>query len=361
MTLRPNTLTLATALAALLTLSVPLTACAQTRADAEARRPSPLPAMGAGSFALIGDTPYGAALEPKFDRVIADINAHHERVRFVLHTGDIKSGSERCDDDLLQHRFNQFQQLRMAFILTPGDNEWTDCHRSNNGGYLPTERLARLRQIFFAEPGISTGGRKVRVQTQAWQAGHEAFVENTMWPFGGALIGTVHVVGSNNDLAPWNQIDPGDTVNTPRADRLAEFQAREAANLAWIDRIFDEAERSRAAGVLIAMQANPNFELAPSHPERKGFNAIIDKLTARAIAFRKPVVIAHGDSHYFRVDKPLNGPTSDNSGAQMLENVTRVENFGSQHVHWVEVEVDARDENVFRFRPHLIEANRFAR
>ena len=108
------------------------------------------------------------------------------------------------------------------------------------------------------------------------------------------------------------------------------------------------------------MQANPNFELAASHADRKGFNAIIDKLRARAIAFKKPVVIAHGDSHYFRVDKPLNGPTTS-SGEQMLENVTRVENFGAQYVHWLEVQVNAHDVNVFSFKPHIIEANRFAR
>jgi hypothetical protein len=57
-----------------------------------------LPAAAAGeyirpgvSFALIGDTPYGVAEEPKFDRVISDINASRN-VRFVLHTGDVKQG-----------------------------------------------------------------------------------------------------------------------------------------------------------------------------------------------------------------------------------------------------------------------------
>ncbi len=315
--------------------------------------------VGSGSFALIGDTPYGVDLEPKFERVVDDINRHN-KVRFVLHTGDIKAGSERCDDALLQHRFEQYQRFDMPFVLTPGDNEWTDCHRTNNGNFNPLERLSRLRQIFYPEPGVTTGGRKARVVTQAHTPGFETFVENNLWRFGGAVIGTLHVVGSNNDLAPWSQIDPSDSVDVPRADRLAEFNAREAANLAWIDRIFDEAVRTNAPGVLIAMQANPNFELAASHPERKGFNAILDKLRARAVAFKKPVVIAHGDSHYFRVDKPFNAPTLT-GGVQMIENVTRVENFGSQHVHWVEVIVDARDENVFSFKQHIIEANRFAR
>ena len=316
----------------------------------------PMPAVG--SFALIGDAPYGATLEPQFDRVIDAINAE-PRVRFVLHTGDIKSGSERCDDTLLQHRFDQYQRFAKPFVYTPGDNEWTDCHRTNNGNYLPTERLAKVRTLFFPQPGVTTG-RKARLVTQASTPGFAAYVENTLWSFGGATLGTIHVVGSNNGLEPWAQIDPTDSYENPRPDRIAEVKAREAAALAWIDAIFDRALQDRSAGVLIAMQANPNFELPSTDRQRQGFNAVLERLTQRALAFGKPVVIAHGDSHYFRVDKPLAAPTPAN-GVQTLENVTRVENFGSAAVHWVEVTVDARDPNVFRFQQHIIDANRYPR
>lgn len=350
-------------LVALVGLALP--ACADRGATATERHDRGQEATHAhampqqGSFALIGDVPYGVTTEPQFDRVIDDINAR-PHVRFVLHTGDIKAGSERCDDDLIQRRFQQLQRFNMPLVYTPGDNEWTDCHRSNNGNYLPTERLSHLRQVFFPEPGVTIGGRKARVTTQARDAGFETYVENTLWRFGGAVMGTVHVVGSNNNLAPWNQIDPSDTATTPRADRIAEVNAREAAALAWIDRIFDEAVRTDAAGVLLAMQANPAFELAATSAERKGFNAIIAKITERAIAFAKPVVIAHGDSHYFRADKPVSAATASN-GVQMLENVTRIENFGAQYVHWVEVTVNAKDENVFGFKQHIVKANQFAR
>jgi len=325
-------------------------------ACATAQPVPPMPA--AGSFALIGDTPYGTATEPQFDRVIDAINAA-PRVRFVLHTGDIKSGSERCDDSLFQQRFDQYQRFTKPFVYTPGDNEWTDCHRTNNGNYLPTERLAKVRSLFFAKPGVTTG-RPARVTTQASVPGYQGFPENTLWTFGGATMGTIHIVGSNNGLEPWNQLDPSDSYETPRPDRIAEVQAREAAALAWIDTIFDQAVLDRAPGVLIAMQANPNFELPSGDRQRQGFNAVLAKITARAISYGKPVVIAHGDSHYFRVDKPLTAATPAN-GVQMLENVTRVENFGSQVVHWVEVTVDPRDPNVFRFEQRIIAENRFPR
>lgn len=334
-------------LAAVLLLSLAAHAAADNRSH------------GAGSFALIGDVPYGASIETKFDNVITSINAA-PNVRFVVHTGDVKAGSERCDDALLQKRYNQFQTLRDGVIVTPGDNDWTDCHRANNGGYLPTERLAKFREIFYPVPGMTGGRHRFPVRTQATMGGFEDYVENMMWGFNGAMMATVHVVGSNNGLDPWSQIDPTDSYDAPRPDRLAEVQAREAAALAWIDEVFAQAAARKSAGVMIAMQANPAFDLPATDRERQGFNQVLDRITQRAIAFGKPVLLAHGDSHYFRVDKPLAGPVQP-TGSQMLENVTRVENFGAQNVHWVEVFVDPRDSNVFRVEPHIVKANLFAR
>ena len=315
-----------------------------------------LPAAAAGeyvrpgvSFALIGDTPYGVAEEPKFDRVISDINASRN-VRFVLHTGDVKQGSERCDDAVFIKRFNQYQKFDDAFIVTPGDNDWTDCHRANNGRYLPTERLAKFREIFYPAIGRSTGKRPVSLLSQAaapGHAAHSAYVENTLWQFAGTTMATVHVVGSANNLAPWGDLVGGDRP----VDRQAEYDARLAASLAWIDETFDRAAAANSAGVLIAMQANPGLEYAPGTLQRLGFDTVIAKITARTIAFGKPVLLVHGDSHYFRLDKPLT-----NAGVS-LENFTRVENFGSPNVHWVEVFVDARDPNVFSVVPRIVPGN----
>ncbi len=305
------------------------------------------------SFALLGDAPYGVGEEPKFDKVIADINASRN-VRLVLHTGDVKQGSERCDDALFIKRFNQYQKFDDAFIVTPGDNDWTDCHRANNGGYLPTERLAKFREIFYPAIGRSTGKRPMALLSQAaapCHAAHSAYVENTLWSFAGTTMATVHVVGSANNLAPWNQLAGGDRP----AERQAEYDARLAASLAWIDEIFNRAVAADSAGVLIAMQANPGLEFAPGSLNRLGFDEVITRITARTIAFGKPVLLAHGDSHYFRVDKPLV------SAGVSLENLTRLENFGSPNVHWVEVFVDARDPNVFSVVPRIVPGNVVAR
>jgi hypothetical protein len=90
----------------------------------------------------------------------------------------------------------------------------------------------------------------------------------------------------------------------------------------------------------------------------------VEFLTAlrdQVIAFRKPVAYVHGDSHYFRVDRPL----LDAQGRR-LENFTRVETFGdsagngNNDVHWLKVLVDARSREVFAYEPQIVPGNRTA-
>jgi len=307
-------------------------------------------------IAMIGDLPYRDGDIPKLDEVIREIN--QARVDFTLHNGDIKSGSSLCSDDLLQQRFTQLAQLERPLVYTPGDNEWTDCHRPAAGGFNPLDRLAKLRSLAFNTPGNTLGKQRMQVRTQASDRNYAEFVENVSFFQGGVVYGTVHVVGSNNGTALWSGI--GETATAPRPERDAEVKRRIAAAVAWIDVVFDEAKQRGADGVLIAMQANPAFEAAAGNPQRVGFEEIIAKLTARTIAFARPVMVAHGDSHYQRFDKPLVGPTISD-GAQRLEDFSRAENFGDLDVHWVELVVDARTPEVFHVVPHIVEGNRFAR
>jgi hypothetical protein len=85
--------------------------------------------------------------------------------------------------------------------------------------------------------------------------------------------------------------------------------------------------------------------------------AFRDQITA----FKKPVVYVHGDSHYFRLDKPFL-----NSLGQRLENFTRVETFGDHQengindVHWLKVFVDPRSREVFAYQPQIVPGNRTA-
>src|SRR3954451_20688112 len=79
----------------------------------------------ASTLAVIGDVPYGAEQIAGFPTDVAEINADPSVDR-VIHLGDIKDGSSRCDDTYFAARLADFQRFADSFIYTPGDNEWTD-------------------------------------------------------------------------------------------------------------------------------------------------------------------------------------------------------------------------------------------
>ena len=88
--------------------------------------------------------------------------------------------------------------------------------------------------------------------------------------------------------------------------RYAERAARNAATLAWLDRLFNVAAEQNAAGVAILMQADmfDAFSVANNVP-LDAFDNIVQRIAARAKAFGKPVLLLEGDSHFFIADKPL--------------------------------------------------------
>jgi hypothetical protein len=295
------------------------------------------------ALALIGDMPYGAARETSFTRLVAEINRDND-VDFVMHAGDIKAGSERCDNDLIVRRFGFYQTFQRAFVFTPGDNEWTDCHRVNNGQHDPLERLAFLRSVFYPQVGQTTGGQLRPVQSQAEGAPYSEFVENVMFRKHSVMFATVHVVGSNNDLEPWVGISPTDSCASPRADRIAEFERRQAAALAWLDEVFAAAADTK--GLFLLIQANPYN--APSDPVRcpSGFQAFLTRLQTRAQAYGRPVLLAHGDDHFFLMDQPLPNKL-----------FSRLQTYGEGLVHWVKVHVDPRSTGVFTIEQKIVRSN----
>ena len=295
------------------------------------------------AFGLIGDMPYGAAREEPFTRLVAEINRDND-VDFVIHAGDIKAGSERCDDALIERRFGLYQSFQRAFVFTPGDNEWTDCHRVNNGQYNPLERLAFLRSTFFPQVGQTTGGQQRPVRSQAESAAYAEFVENVMFRKHSVMFATVHVVGSNNNLEPWSGLSQPDSCASPRPDRIAEFERRQAAALAWIDEVF-AAAATDTKGLLLLIQANP-YNTPSNAACPGGFATFLSHLQTRAQHYGRPVVLAHGDDHYFFVDQPF---------SNLL--VSRVQTYGEGLVHWVKVHVDPKSSGVFRIEQKIVRSN----
>ena len=186
------------------------------------------------------------------------------------------------------------------------------------------------------------------VQTEALCLGvagpRSPCVENRRWTIGGVTYATLNIQGSCNNLC--------DT-----APDAAEYAARNQANIAWLHETFDEATgaplgrdhahragQSRLGPVRRDAGAAARSEDARRRPTASPTASWSSsaRCATRSIAFRKPVAYVHGDSHYFRVDKPF----LDSLGRR-LENFTRVETFGNNaangnnDVQWVKVLVDA--------------------
>ncbi len=293
------------------------------------------------SFALIGDMPYSPRDLPRFERLVREIN-NETNLEWVLHAGDIKTGNAPCTDEYLAGRLALFQQFEMPFVLVPGDNEWTDCHREGAGGYQPLERLQKLRALFYPEPGRSLGRKTLQMETQASNPSYVEFPEHVRWVQNGVVLAGLHVVGSRNAMAPF--------TGRTEADDLESARRMEAA-IQWMQDAFKLAHQINSPGIFLMMHANPGFGEGTG---QQVFGAFLETLEQESVQFGKPVILVHGDSHYFRIDKPLISSYSN----QRIENFTRVETFGAGDVHWLRVTVDPDDENVFIFKQEIVQENR---
>ena len=316
------------------------------------------------AIGLWGDLPYSAVQAAGVSALIADMNS--KRLAFTVHDGDLKAGGTRCDDIIYTQALSYFNALKAPAVFTPGDNDWTDCDRPSAGAYSPRERLDFERRLLFSTP-FTLGQRRLLQEVQSTPlcvgvSGLAPCVENRRWTVGGVTYVTLNVPGSCNNLC---DVGPD----------LAEYTARNHANIVWLQETFKVAKARKSAGVMIISQANPGWDqsdptraplrdpktLAETDNLPDGYQEYLTALRNEVIAFRKPVAYVHGDSHYFRVDKPL----LDSQGRR-LENFTRVETFGynqgngTNDVQWIKVTVDPGSREVFSYQPQIVPGNRVA-
>jgi len=290
--------------------------------------------------AVYGDAPYGTTptdtaefqATPAF---IESVNADAD-VSLVVHVGDIHSGKQYCTSAYDLSIYQLWTEFQRPLIYTPGDNEWTDCHKAGEGGgtynkstgqidYVldsnqnpvdyakgdPLANLALIRSIFFSEPGW-TLGRRVPVISQAFAYDRRypsdaAFVENVLWLEGRVLFVTINVPGgSNNDQDIWYKAPSASPT------QLAESTTRTAADIRWLESAFAAAKFFRLDAVVVVTQADM-WDLdgtAPggagqAAPHLTGYESLINTIATKARDFNKPVLLFNGDSHTYRSDNPL--------------------------------------------------------
>jgi hypothetical protein len=314
------------------------------------------------SVGLFGDMPYGALGRSQYPNLLADIN--RSKVAFSIYDGDLQAGGDGpCSDSLYTTALENFNTLQRPLVWVPGDNDWTDCWGRYGPVQLPyqdpIERLNHERQLFDSTDQ-SLGQKTLTLTRESSEGGPYApYSENVRWEYGPVVYIGLNVQGSNDNY-PYPDTDAENPSAPVRPDaeiqrQRAEEIARKAADLHWLDEGFAYAKQIGARGILIDWQADPNFnneqQLTNSH-DWDAYPDYVNALRAETINFPGQVVLVHGDSHYFKIDKPINLPSGG-----VLANFTRVETFGARQTHWVSATIDPNDPNLFQFEPRIVTAN----
>jgi hypothetical protein len=327
------------------------------------------------TIAVFGDWPYSTILLNSAHLLVDSVNAD-PRVSLVLHVGDIHSGSMPCTGAGLnpvpagsnptwnEQIFAIFEQFREPFVYTPGDNEWTDCHKTKEfSSGAPLNELAAVRQLFFANPGSTLGVEKRRVTTQATHFNHiypadAQYVENVMWRQSQVVFVTLNMPGSNNDGLKWTAPFTDETA------RAREAAQRTGAAIRWLQAAFARAEDEGAKAVVIGLQADmwDPAAVVPGGDGLGNYTLFVHELANLALHFRRPVLLLNGDSHLFGADRPLADPASATGlihGAPAVPNLTRITVQGSTNApaEWLRLTIDPHSPGVFSWQNVVYCAN----
>lgn len=268
------------------------------------------------TFGALGDMPYSADEEQRFPGLIDEMG--REDLAFVVHVGDFKRATETCSDEIYLQRREWFDQSPHPFVFVPGDNEWTDCRRPFGAARDPLERMARLRELFFSRD-TSLGQRRISFARQSSPTGGYRYPEHARWEHEGVLFLTLNAPGPDNFT-----------------QAAAEYSVRDRAVRLWLAESFASARARGSRGVVVFLHAD--MWSAGGEP-RRGFAGLLETLAAETRNFGGEVLLVNGDSHRYRVDRPLANPAT----SAPLGNFLRVMVFGSPSMRWVRIRV--REDN----------------
>ena len=313
------------------------------------------------TVALWGDQFYSENNELKglrTQQIIDSMNAHG--LAFTLYTGDTKAGHSECTDQAIGTDIqNVFNALNTPSIYSLGDNEWTDCHRTSNGSYDPLERLSYLRKTFFAT-NQSQGKSPLNLTRQSKNGG--AYSENSRFVRDDVMFVSLSIPGSNNNLVLTKKQCSKESKRTAADCKAAteEYEGRNAANLDWLTAAFEEAKANDYQGLVALIQADIFFpfelsdggfedDFIPSLTADNGYAAFYQMLEHQTKSFEGEVLLVHGDSHYFKIDKPMYA-----EDGRLQHNFTRIQVFGDKDNSWVKLTVAPKSKNLFVLTPVIL-------
>ena len=152
-------------------------------------------------------------------------------------------------------------------------------------------------------------------------------------------MATLHIVGSNNGLAPWTGL------TTPQPGQLADEQARTDAAIALVEETFDGARQRNDRAVVLFQQADMfDPTIAPKPSNTSAFTRLVQTIVDESSTFDGEVYLIDGDSHRYHVDQPVaaGSPWLDYYGiVSAADNLTRITVDGEQqNVDFLKVTVN---------------------
>ncbi|HSF16394.1 MAG TPA: Calx-beta domain-containing protein [Vicinamibacteria bacterium] len=125
------------------------------------------------TFSVIGDVPYSVSEKADFQSHMDNHNLFSPS-EFLVHLGDIKSGSTSCVESWYSDMANSMKTLAVPGFIVPGDNEWVDCSNPNQGWAFWVTHLLRLEQNFCGTPVVEV--QTVRTENFAFMKSGVLFV-----------------------------------------------------------------------------------------------------------------------------------------------------------------------------------------
>ena len=210
------------------------------------------------SFWTIADTPYSGSQAAALSEYFTVIPQEAE---FVIHLGDIKSGTSSCTLDVYQNVSSLLQGSSVPVFIIPGDNEYNDC--SN-----PDAAFANWQTEFSFFDQNWTHDFQVSYQTIR--------EENFAFVFNGTLFIGINLVGGTiHDAQEW-------------ADRSAD-------DLVWIESNFAQFGGQVTSAVIFGHAS----------PTKSAYALFEQGFRAAAQELGDPILYLQGDEHKWLLDQPF--------------------------------------------------------
>ena len=219
-------------------------------------------------FSVFGDTPSSAIEISRVNQILAETS--DLKMPFLVHLGDIFSGTTECDETIYLDRKKIFSSSKVPILMVIGDNEYIDCPD-------PEQAISLYRQIILGNPnakqyiqGQDSSVPGISVERQ------ESLIENFSWEYQ-----NIHFVSLTFPRFPGKT-----PLSDTKISEILEF------NRIFLNNNFETAKAEKRSSIVISMHANPmnSCSLVPCFDFKRELISLIEKSDV-------PVLMINGDKN----------------------------------------------------------------